>query len=253
MQVSSPLPSIQGIGSDNAVASGEITEETFLRLLTTQLQHQDPLNPTDDIEYIQQMATFAQLEQQRITNDRLNIIQLYQSSLNNSNALNIVGKDVKLADNAVKHTAEGQVHHFTYPSDSLAVKTTITVVDDKGKEVFKQVLNGNGNDGEETFTWYGQTTGGDMAEPGEYKVRVALEDRDGETFFSQVFQRKSVHGISYENGSVMVLVGDEKIPIENVVEVYQPGAGEEESDSDSSDGSPQFKGFQPFSVIAGGM
>ena len=45
--------------------------ETFLKMLTVQMQNQDPLNPVDSSDYAIQLATFSGVEQQVKTNDLL--------------------------------------------------------------------------------------------------------------------------------------------------------------------------------------
>lgn len=45
--------------------------ETFLKMLTVQVQNQDPLNPVDSTDYATQLATFSSVEQQVLTNDLL--------------------------------------------------------------------------------------------------------------------------------------------------------------------------------------
>jgi flagellar basal-body rod modification protein FlgD len=45
--------------------------ETFLKMLSTQLQNQDPLNPVESADYAVQLATFSSVEQQVLTNDHL--------------------------------------------------------------------------------------------------------------------------------------------------------------------------------------
>lgn len=52
-------------GSGN---TGELSKDAFLKLLCTQLQNQDPLNPTDSTEQIAQMASFSSLEQMQNLN-----------------------------------------------------------------------------------------------------------------------------------------------------------------------------------------
>lgn len=44
------------------VKGGQLGQDAFLKLLTTQLQHQDPTKPVADTEFIAQLATFASLE-----------------------------------------------------------------------------------------------------------------------------------------------------------------------------------------------
>lgn len=64
---------------------GDLDKDAFLRLLTTQLGNQDPLNPTEDREFIAQMAQFSSLEQMQNLNDtfksEIKSIQETQESL----------------------------------------------------------------------------------------------------------------------------------------------------------------------------
>jgi flagellar basal-body rod modification protein FlgD len=46
----------------------------FLRLLTAQLQNQDPTKPVDNFQYVQQMAMFAQIEGGSATNTKLDAV-----------------------------------------------------------------------------------------------------------------------------------------------------------------------------------
>ena len=73
---SSPSPTGSGTALD-----ADFT--MFLKLLTTQLKNQDPLNPTDSSQFAVQLATFSGVEQQTKTNTLLSSIesQLGQSSM----------------------------------------------------------------------------------------------------------------------------------------------------------------------------
>ena len=70
--------------SPKAVEGGELGKDAFLKLLVTQMQYQDPLNPTDNTQYISQLATFSQLEQ----------IKNMSTTATNSQAFSLVGKNV---------------------------------------------------------------------------------------------------------------------------------------------------------------
>jgi flagellar basal-body rod modification protein FlgD len=216
MQVSSAsnLSGIVGSKTNNE----DVDEQMFLQLLTAQLQYQDPLNPTSDTEFVSQLAVFSQLEQQRLTNENLKVISLYEQSINNTSALQVVGKEVKLQDNSLKHT-EGQSHEFYYDSDSSASRVTIEIVGDKGQVMYSTTQVGAA-DGEQQFTWNGLDDKGEPVRDGNYRVRVLLEDAAGEQFPTSVYQRKLVEGVSFQNGSVYLMMDGESLPIENVVEVY---------------------------------
>ena len=70
-------------------------EETFLKLLVSQLQNQDPLNPTDSTEYMSQIAQFSSVEQGINTNAKLDQL-LVNSSI--SQASTMVGHTILSAD-----------------------------------------------------------------------------------------------------------------------------------------------------------
>ena len=60
----------QGAGSSSKSAPattdpamGLANENTFLQLLVAQIKNQDPLNPTDSVQFLSQLAQFSQLEQ----------------------------------------------------------------------------------------------------------------------------------------------------------------------------------------------
>ena len=66
-------------------------KDDFLKLLVGQLQHQDPLEPSQDTEFIGQMAQFAQLEQESNTAKSTGEIS---DQLSRTSALGLIGKTV---------------------------------------------------------------------------------------------------------------------------------------------------------------
>ena len=79
----------------------QLGKDAFLKLLTTQLQHQDPLNPMEDSEFMGQMAQFSTLEQ--ITN---------MAGANTAMADNLAfSKSVSLIGRTVTYTGEDQQTH----------------------------------------------------------------------------------------------------------------------------------------------
>lgn len=78
--------------------TGDLGKDDFLNLLVTQLQNQDPLNPTDDKEFIGQMAQFTSLEQMKNMN----------TSMAQSQAYSLVGKHIAatITDDTTKVTSK---------------------------------------------------------------------------------------------------------------------------------------------------
>lgn len=198
--------------------TNELGQEAFLQLLTTQLQYQDPLNPQEDKEFIAQLAQFSSLEQLRSVNSNLDTIELYQISLNNSNALNLVGKEVNISDGYVEHSGD-QEHTVNFEIPEGAEAITVTVTDEDGR-VIREVDITDVEAGESDFTWLGVDDDGSAVEDGTYTIAVTARDAEANTANLRVYQRRRVEGLAYENGNIMLIIGDRKLPIDGVNEVY---------------------------------
>jgi flagellar basal-body rod modification protein FlgD len=86
----SATPSLTG-----TQAGSSLGKDDFLKLLVTQLQHQDPMNPMEDKDFMGQMAQFSSLEQ--ITNLAQTMEQMnFQSSM--SQGVSLIGHKVTYSD-----------------------------------------------------------------------------------------------------------------------------------------------------------
>jgi flagellar basal-body rod modification protein FlgD len=89
-----------------------VSENTFLTLLITQLQNQDPMNPQDSSQFVAQLASFSSLEQMTAMNTSM------QNVLDNS-ATSLIGQNVTLLDssgNLVQGTVQGIVYYSNTPA-----------------------------------------------------------------------------------------------------------------------------------------
>src|ERR1700728_3675037 len=73
--------------------------DTFLQLLTTQLQNQDPLSPLDTSQFTQQLVEFASVEQQINMNTNLQTLISMQQTSQATSALQLVGSTVTISGN----------------------------------------------------------------------------------------------------------------------------------------------------------
>lgn len=86
------------------------TKEMFLQLLVTEMQYQDPLQPTDNSEYVKEMATFSQVEALNSVSDKMNELQ----------ASALVGNYVTITDSDGNNIT-GCVEYVTTDSDDIKV------------------------------------------------------------------------------------------------------------------------------------
>lgn len=151
--------------------------DTFLTLLTAQLQNQDPLSPMETNEFMNQLVQFTGVEQSIQTNDNLeNLISLTQDRATAS-AVAYIGKDVVL-DSDTAGLKNGTAE-WTYSLGGDAQTTSLSVVDAAGKIVHQSL--GQTFIGKHTFSWDGKDQFGQQLPEGEYTLVVnAVNSADAE-------------------------------------------------------------------------
>ncbi len=157
----SPVVSAPGTGtaSGNNTASTQTKGiadnfQTFLTLLTTQLQNQNPLDPLDTNQFTAQLVQFAGVEQQLKMNDQLSSIVALEKSAQSTQALIYVGNTVAV-DGSKANFNGSATWNINSPKESSA---TITITDSTGQTAYSGnfslktggssfVWDGKGNDG----------------------------------------------------------------------------------------------------------
>jgi flagellar basal-body rod modification protein FlgD len=83
--------SASGTSSSTSSANGQISENEFLTLLTTQLQNQDPLNPMDNTQSVAELAQFSALQSQT---NLASQFQTFQSNFSVMQSASLIGQQV---------------------------------------------------------------------------------------------------------------------------------------------------------------
>lgn len=185
---------------------------TFLKLLTTQLQNQDPLNPMDSTQFTQQLVEYSQVEQQINTNSNLqNLISLQQSGASAA-AVNYLGKDVTITNgNAALTNGEAT---WNYTLGTAAANTTLTVTNSSGQEVYTG--SGSTASGNNTFTWNGQDNNGNQLPDGTYTLAVTATDSGGAAVTSSVSSTGTVSEINLSGTTPQLMIGNMAVPLSQV-------------------------------------
>jgi flagellar basal-body rod modification protein FlgD len=135
--------------SSSTNATKTLGESDFLKLLTAQLQAQNPLNPMDSTNFTAQLAQFSSLEQLTSINAGLKNMLASQASLQNTMVTSLIGKTVRVTGNTV--TLNGQAD-MRYSLAGDASNVTISVYDANGALV-RTTTQGAQSSGDNTFTW----------------------------------------------------------------------------------------------------
>jgi flagellar basal-body rod modification protein FlgD len=133
----------------------------FLTLLTTQLQHQDPLSPLDTNQFTSQLVQFASVEQQINMNTSLSTLISLQQTAQATAALGFIGATVVVGGNTAQ-LANGQASwNFAVANPATA---TINVSNASGQLVYSTTQAVQ--PGTQTFTWNGRNSVGNVMPPG---------------------------------------------------------------------------------------
>jgi flagellar basal-body rod modification protein FlgD len=149
--------------------------QTFLQLLTTQLQNQNPLDPLDTNQFTQQLVQFAGVEQQLKTNDQLTQLISLQQTTQATQALGFVGKTAVVDGNTTALSNSSATWELNIPSSS---NVTINIANSKGQTVFTGNYTGSAGNNQ-PFTWNGQGSDGTQWPDGLYTMTATAADSTG--------------------------------------------------------------------------
>ena len=204
---------------NNARTSLADNEQTFLKLLTTQLKNQDPLSPTDTTQMTSQITQMTGVEQQLVTNDLLTALVGMNTSGGISDAVNLMGKQVTAETD--KSVLKDNSAAWTYTQSRSATSVKVEVVDQYGKTI-RTVLPDDMSSGDHTFTWDGKSDNGTVQPAGgAYTIKVTATDADSTKITTTSKGRIDgiVTKVTNESGANMVWIGDTKVPIDAVIGV----------------------------------
>ena len=195
--------------AQNRSVNTELGKDDFLRLLTVQLQYQDPLNPMDNTEFIAQMAQFSSLEQLQNMNSSLeqslgSDTELNSSYLNNL-ATSLVGKTVEVPTVEVAYTGEGPAS-IGYRLDHGASAAKVQVLDGINRLVREFALDPRNPRGQ--VEWDGTSHEGTQVPAGAYRVLVTAEDAAGGAVKAQALAAVKVDAVRYGSDGARIWAGD---------------------------------------------
>jgi flagellar basal-body rod modification protein FlgD len=209
--------------------------DTFLKLLTTQLQNQDPLSPMDSNQFTQQLVAFSGVEQQINTNDNLQSLIALSMSQQASAAVNYIGHSVVMT-NGTGALQNGAVD-WTYNLSAPAAGTTLTVTDSTGKVVYTG--SGSTAQGNNDFSWNGEDSSGNQLPDGQYTLNVTASAGDGSAITSTIASKAIVTAVDMSGTTPQLVLGAMEIPLSQVSMVgAATGGGTTTSGSTTSTNSP---------------
>lgn len=195
-------------------------QDEFLKLLTTQMTHQDPMKPMDNGEFLGQMAQFSTVsgiqELQASFKD-------FASSISSDQALQaagLVGRYVSAPGNeALLSVTDGSISgDFELPASSPDV--SLHIINPQTGETIRDVDLGTQASGKRSFEWNGLDNNGQMVNPGVYKIQVDASINGVNTTMPTNI-RSQVESVSMGAGSSLQvnLVGLEPVKFNQIKQI----------------------------------
>ncbi|WP_181703970.1 flagellar hook assembly protein FlgD [Chthonobacter albigriseus] len=188
------------------------TYDTFLKMLTTQLKVQNPLEPMDAEKFTEQLVQYSGVEQQIQTNKNLESILASLASTTSLNLVNYIGKSIEASGDTT--LLEGGKATWKANAASVADKVKVTITDSTGTVVFTGTTTFSS--GDNTYEWDGKTDAGGDAPAGNYKIAFDAEDSDGKAVAVSTRMSGKVTAIDTSGSEPYLYVGTTAVPISGV-------------------------------------
>ena len=215
----SNIEALQGFSSQletkKSGSEDTLGKTDFLKLLVTQLQNQDPLNPSDPTEFTAQLAQYSSLEQLTNINDSMEAFDSMQAESERLSALSLIGKNV--ISNADRFQYEGQPVELGYQFEDDMEQAALYVKNEAGQVVDKMQVNAP-SAGEHFLSWPQDGDSGNFTEGG-YQLEVLGTKGDGTEVQGTTRVGSRVTGVDFTESGNTLLTPNGNISLADVTRV----------------------------------
>jgi len=196
-------------------------KEDFLKLLTTQLQYQDPLSPADPKDFVAQLSQFSSLEQLINLNTTMGNLstsfQTLQSSQQMSQGLSLLGKTVQAQGN-IFTVSSGTPGELSSVLGGAASKVTVSIADSSGK-VVRTLDLGSKPSGACDISWDGKDSNGNQVADGTYSFSVNAVDSKGAAVTTATLVSGTVEEVLQNSGTVYLKINGRLTTLDNIISI----------------------------------
>lgn len=206
-------------GLNRTGAEEAMGKDAFLKLLVTQLQNQDPLNPMENSEFVAQLAQFSSLEGIQNLNTTMSGVAGSIGNLSDFGSAGLIGRMVKAEAGWFERT-DGQEHGFGFDLGSASGSTHLTVRDEHGLIVRTMDL-GPMPAGEHEIVWDGKDGSGSPLPSGSYAFSVGAKGSSGASIQAKTYLLGFVTGVNLADGNgANLYVNGTSVKKDSIKEIY---------------------------------
>lgn len=193
----------------------QMGKDEFLKLLTFQLQNQDPMNPMDQSKMTGELAQFSQLEQLSNLNKKFDDQNKTKSMEDKFYAASFVGKKIVTTGSSINLKEAGAAGDVLFKLDGEASKVMVRVLDEKNN-IVGEIWKDGMSRGSHQVSWDGVALDGSPAAKGTYKAQVKAWDMSGNEVGTRTEATGVVQSVTFDEGEPVLTVNGQKVYLRDV-------------------------------------
>jgi len=209
-------------------SSNELDRDAFLKLLLTQLQNQDPLNPMEGTEFTAQLAQFTSLEQLYNLNDSFATVSSTIQASNDFQTISLVGKTIKALGTAM-YVREGVPTNGIFQIDEPAASAVINIYDETGQKIRTLDLGALAA-GNHNIDWDGRDYNGTLVADGNYDFEILALDAENQAIEASSRVEGKITGVTFETGAPVLLMNGLEISLADIYEITDTAPADDEEE-----------------------
>ena len=218
--VGDSLNQLAGVAQESRFVEREkhnkMGKDGFLKLLSHQMQNQDPMKPMDQKQFAADLAQFSQLEQMTNMNAKLDGMKQNAPQELKFYGASFLGKEVITSGTTLNYNGSDRSVDVPFFLEKPAKHVMVNIYDSKRQLVKQLEVEGLGK-GQQSMTWGGDQLDGTRAVKDAYTFQVMAWDEQMNEFKGETKGVGVVKGVDFENGeTVLTLDGGKKVFLKDV-------------------------------------
>lgn len=203
------------------VGNNSLDKDAFMKLMLTQMKHQDPTNPMQSHEMAAQLAQFTSVEQLQNMNSNIEALKNAQNPASNFQALSLLGKAVSGDSSQLTRSPGDKDHDFKFRLPGDASEATIKVRNSNG-EIIRTYSLRDLKAGENKISWNGQDERGIPQSAGEYQFMIEAKNSSGKKLAATTQFDGIISGVNYTAQGPVLMIGNQGVKLSDVKKIVDP-------------------------------
>lgn len=209
----------------DSMQKNDLGRDAFLKLLTVQLQNQDPLEPVKNEDFVAQLSQFSSLEQLTAINAAVSgeseteALGGVMQAVESNTAVSLMGKTIEMPTDTLTYTGQGNVE-LGYNLGGPANRVDLQIFDSEGNLV-RTLVDNTPDEGNGTLVWNGENETGQSLSAGDYYFVPKAVNGEGNAVSIQAQLQGKVTGVRYADGKPILILDGGEAPLSGVARISQ--------------------------------